>query len=87
MSVMGGSMILLTRLNQDPFYLNQDLIEHLEATPDTVITLNSGHRYLVRESAEEVVARVVDYRRGLIQPLDSRAACLETRLETARLEK
>ena len=61
-------MILLTRLNQAPFYLNPDLIEHLEATPDTVITLTSGHRYVVREAAEEVVARVIGFRRRLREP-------------------
>jgi flagellar protein FlbD len=60
-------MILLTRLNQASFYLNPDLIEHLEATPDTVITMTTGHRYVVREGTEEVVARVMEYRRKLTQ--------------------
>ena len=56
---MEGPMILLTRLNQASFYLNPDLIEHLEATPDTVITMTTGHRYVVREGAEEVVERAL----------------------------
>lgn len=55
-------MIQLTRLNQVPFYLNPDLIEHIETTPDTVITLTTGPKYLVRETAEEVVERIVSFR-------------------------
>ena len=58
-------MIQLTRLNQVPFYLNPDLIEHIETTPDTVITLTTGQKYLVRETTDEVVARIVAYRRRI----------------------
>ncbi len=60
-------MIRLTRLNHAPFYLNSDLIEFLEMTPDTVITTINGGKLLVAESAEEVVRRVIEYRR-LIHP-------------------
>jgi flagellar protein FlbD len=58
-------MIQLTRLNHGPFLLNADLIEHVETTPDTIITLTNGHQFVVREPADEVVARVVNYRRTL----------------------
>ena len=58
-------MIRLTRLNHAPFYLNSDLIEFLEITPDTVITTVNGSKLLVAESAEEVVRRVVEYRRQI----------------------
>ena len=58
-------MIRLTRLNHAPFYLNSDLIEFLEITPDTVITTVNGTKLLVAESAEEVVRRVVEYRRQI----------------------
>ncbi|HWR50587.1 MAG TPA: flagellar FlbD family protein [Bryobacteraceae bacterium] len=61
-------MIQLTRLNRGPFLLNADLIEHVETTPDTVITLTNGHQFVVREPADEVVARVVGYRRRLADP-------------------
>ena len=60
-------MIKLTRLNRVAFYLNPDLIEHFETTPDTVITLTTGQRFVVCEPAEEVVERVVAYRRRVLQ--------------------
>ena len=60
-------MIRLTRLNGDPFMLNPDLIEHVETTPDTVINLTTGHQFMVRESAEEVVNRVLEFRRAIAQ--------------------
>ncbi|MGC9972360.1 MAG: flagellar FlbD family protein [Bryobacteraceae bacterium] len=58
-------MIRLTRLNHGLFMLNPDLIEHLEMTPDTVITLTNGHQFMVRESGEEVVERIVEFRRSV----------------------
>ncbi len=61
-------MIRLTRLNGDPFLLNPDLIEHVETTPDTVINLTSGHQYMVRESSEEVLNRVLEFRRAISHP-------------------
>ena len=56
-------MIPLTRLNHVPMVLNADLIEHIDVTPDTVITLTTGQILRVRETAEEVVQRIVDFRR------------------------
>lgn len=58
-------MIRLTRLNNIPFYLNPDLIEHVETTPDTVIALTSGQKYVVLEPAEEVLARIVALRQRI----------------------
>lgn len=55
-------MVPLTRLTGAPFALNPDLIERVDRTPDTVITLVDGTKYLVRESLEDVVAAVLDYR-------------------------
>ena len=51
-------MITLTRLNGGVFALNPDLIERVEATPDTVITLVDSTRYVVRERVEEVTYRI-----------------------------
>ena len=59
-------MIQLTRLNHIPLILNSDLIEHIEVTPDTVITLTTGQRFLVLESADEVVGKVVSFRRSIL---------------------
>ncbi|MBZ5602458.1 MAG: flagellar FlbD family protein [Acidobacteriia bacterium] len=61
-------MIQLTRLNRVPLILNSDLIEHIEVTPDTVITLASGQKYMVQESADEVVSRIVNFRRSIYNP-------------------
>jgi flagellar protein FlbD len=58
-------MVRLTRLNLAPMVLNSDLIEHIDVTPDTVITLTTGQILRVRESAEEVVERIVEFRRRI----------------------
>lgn len=58
-------MIHVTRINHSPLVLNSDLIEHIEANPDTVISLTSGQKYVVKESAEDVIERVVEFRRRL----------------------
>jgi flagellar protein FlbD len=60
-------MIRLTRLNHRPLILNSDLIEHIETTPDTVLSLTTGDKFVVRESAEEVLERIIDYRRALMK--------------------
>jgi flagellar protein FlbD len=60
-----GCMIRLTRLNQIPMVLNSDLIEHIDVTPDTVITLTTGQILRVRETVEEVVERIVEFRRRI----------------------
>ncbi len=61
-------MIYVTRLNHTPVVLNCDLIEHIETTPDTVITLTTGQKMMVLESADEVVDRIVRYRRSILAP-------------------
>jgi flagellar protein FlbD len=58
-------MILVTRLNQSPLVINSDLIEHIDVTPDTVIAMTTGQILRVRESAGEVVQRVVEFRRSI----------------------
>jgi flagellar protein FlbD len=61
-------MVRLTRLNRAPMVLNSDLIERIDITPDTVITLTNGEILRVRESADEVVRRVMEYRRQIYGP-------------------
>lgn len=58
-------MIRLTRINRVPLVLNSDLIEHVEATPDTVIALTTGQKLVVMESADEVIQKVIDFRRSI----------------------
>lgn len=61
-------MIRLTRLSYAPIVLNADLIQLIESTPDTVLTLINGQKVMVLESADEVVERVVNYRRQIHSP-------------------
>ena len=61
-------MIRLTRLNSAPIVVNSDLIEHVDITPDTVIMMTTGQVFRVRESADEVIARVVQFRRQVAEP-------------------
>jgi len=60
-------MIRLTKLNRSSFVLNSDLIEMIESTPDTIITLNNGRKYVVTESIEEVLAKVIQYKSKVFQ--------------------
>jgi len=55
-------MIGLTRLNRRPIVVNAELIETVESTPDTVVSLTSGKKLVVLESPDEVIERVVRYR-------------------------
>jgi flagellar protein FlbD len=59
-------MIRLTRLGGQALYLNSDLIEFMEATPDTIIVMMSGKRVIVIEQPAEVVKRIVEYRRRIV---------------------
>lgn len=58
-------MIRVTRLNGKEFVLNAEIIRSLEENPDTVITLIGGEHLVVRERMDEIVARVIEYRRHL----------------------
>jgi len=58
-------MIRLTRINHVPLVLNADLIEHIEITPDTVIAMTGGQKFMVLESADEVIERVIQFRRSI----------------------
>ena len=61
-------MISLRRLNNQAIMVNADLIESLEATPDTVVTLTSGNKLLVRDSMEEIQAKIIDFKRRIYGP-------------------
>ncbi len=58
-------MIWLTRLNHVRIVLNSDLMEMIEITPDTVVTLTTGQKFTVLESPDEIVERVRDFRRSI----------------------
>jgi len=56
-------MIRVTRLNDTSLILNADLIEFIESAPDTIISLTTGRKILVRESPDEVISRVLEFKR------------------------
>ncbi|UUO07669.1 flagellar FlbD family protein [Blastopirellula sp. J2-11] len=57
-------MIKLTRLGGHPFVLNAELIQYVEANPDTFITLTTGDRMVVAESLDDVLARAIRYQQA-----------------------
>jgi flagellar protein FlbD len=59
-------MIIVTRLNGQEFALNPDLIERADSTPDTVVTLVDGTKYLVTESLSEIARLIREYRAAVI---------------------
>lgn len=55
-------MITLRRLNGQEFILNADLIESIEATPDTIVTLSNGKKIIVKNTLEDIVRNTVKYK-------------------------
>ncbi len=64
-------MIKVTRLNQKELMVNAEMVEFVEATPDTLVTLASGKKIMVSESVDEILARVIDYKRKCNQLIAS----------------
>lgn len=63
-------MIILTKINNAQIAVNSDLIQYIEETPDTVITMSTNEKVVVQEAIEEVIKKVVHYRRlisGLVE--------------------
>ena len=66
-------MIWVTRLNGTEMAVNSDLVESIESTPDTVLTLVDGKRYVIVESAAEVIERIRRFRASILILLDNPA--------------
>jgi len=63
------TMIKLTRLNNSFIVVNSDLIEFVEETPDTIVTLTTGQKIIVRETADDVIDKVIGYKKRIfIEP-------------------
>ena len=89
-------MIQLTRLNHHPLTVNSDLIKFVEQAPDTVLTLLDGEKIVVLESAQDVLDRVIQFRRSVLQGITlwwdnrvrrfsgSRRQCPRIRQQSAR---
>ena len=58
-------MIRVTRLSDVKFILNAELVQEVEATPDTIITLTCGKKVMVKETVDEVMNAVLEYRRSI----------------------
>ena len=58
-------MISVTRINGEELVINAELIELVESTPDTLITLTTGRKLIVRDAEDEIVSKVIDYRRRI----------------------
>jgi len=56
-------VILVTRFDGSTFYINAELIRSIEHTPDTVITLTTDYKIIVRDSAEQILDRIIQYQR------------------------
>jgi flagellar protein FlbD len=70
-------MIELTRLNGKSLAVNADLIKFVEQAPDTVLTLVTGEKLVVKESARVVMDRIVEFRRSLLIPNSASAVSLD----------
>lgn len=69
MAAESDRMIQLTRLNNKPLVVNSDLIKFVEQAPDTLVTLITGEKIVVLEKAGEVLARIVEFRRSVLEGL------------------
>jgi flagellar protein FlbD len=59
-------MIEVTRLNGSIFFINPDLILSMEATPDTIVTLTTGEKLVVKDSPEQIIDRFVAFKRRIV---------------------
>lgn len=59
-------MISVTKLNGDEFVVNADMIEFIEETPDTVISLISGKKVVVKEKKDDIIRKVIEYKRKIM---------------------
>jgi flagellar protein FlbD len=65
-----GAVIAVTRLDGQKLFVNADVIETIEQTPDTIVSFTSGHKMLVRDHPEVLIRRAMEYRRATLRPVD-----------------
>ncbi|MCT4545391.1 MAG: flagellar FlbD family protein [Vallitalea sp.] len=58
-------MICVTKLNNEEIVINADLIETIEETPNTIITLSTGKKFIVTDSSKEIIEKVITYKRNI----------------------
>ncbi len=79
-------MIRVSRLSGEPFGLNADLIERVEETPDTVLTLIDGKKLLIGESLADVIERVIDFRAAVLARVPTASRTTQDPEESGELE-
>ena len=57
-------MIILTKLNGSEIMLNEAFIENVVETPDTVVNMENGHSYLVQESINDIMGKIIGFNRA-----------------------
>lgn len=77
------SVIRVTRLNNKPFLINSDLIKFVEQAPDTLITLVNGEKIIVQESVDDIVDRIIQFRRSVIEGCGGATGCDPNLIATA----
>ena len=69
-------MIRLSRLNNESFFVNCDLIEFVEQTPDTIVSMMSGRKLVVTETPEHIRDLIIEYKQRVMQPAKEKPECL-----------
>lgn len=62
-------MIMVKRLNGESFAINENLIETIEETPDTVITLTNGNKYIVKEKIVDLIQQIKEFKKDILKKL------------------
>lgn len=62
-------MIMVKRLNGESFAINEGLIETIEETPDTVITLTNGNKYIVKEKIVDIIQKIKEFKEDILKKL------------------
>lgn len=65
-------MIFITRTNGTKLYINPELIQTVESTPDTVVSMLDNKKLIVRDTPQEIAERFIEYRRKVMAPFVSR---------------
>jgi flagellar protein FlbD len=67
----GINVIFITRTNGTKLYINPELIQTVEATPDTVVTLLDNKKLIARDTPQEIADKFIEYRRKVMSPFTS----------------
>ncbi|MDP8207007.1 MAG: flagellar FlbD family protein [Candidatus Electryonea clarkiae] len=70
-------MIRVTRLDASELMVSSDMIEFIESTPDTILTLTDGKKIIVRENPDEILDRIIIFRRRVMAPMPSDSDSME----------